>query len=73
MHYVRQVLATDLRLPLSRQTALRLFYHFETGRIADWHYSGLDQSTVVGNRVYLDAGPGSYHVNLLGALVQMMF
>lgn len=71
--YNRHVLATGLRLPVSRQTTVRLFYRFEMGKIADWHYSGLDQSTVVGNRVYLDAGPGNYRVNLLGAFLQMMF
>ena len=71
--YNRQVLETGLRLPVSRQTAVRLFYHFETGKTADWHYSGLDQSTVVGNRVYLDAGPRDYRVSLLGAFLQMSF
>ena len=69
--YDLRVLDMGLRLPLSRRTAVRLFYHAETGKIADWHYSGLDQSTIVGNRVYLDAGPRNYRANVLGAFVQV--
>jgi len=60
-----------LRLPVSQRTAVRFFYHFEMGKIADWHYSGLDQGTVVDNRVYLGAGPRNYRANVLGAFLQV--
>ena len=43
----------------------------EMGKIADWHYSGLDQGTVVDNRVYLDAGPRNYRANVLGAFLHV--
>jgi len=71
--YDQQIFDAGLRIPLSKQTALRLYYRYETGKISDWHYSGLDQGTVLGNRVYLDAGPDNYRVSLLGAFLQMTF
>lgn len=69
--YDLQVFDAGLRLPISQRTAIRLSYHFEAARIADWHYSGLDRSSVAGNRVYLDAGPRNYRVHVLGAFLQV--
>lgn len=69
--YDLHVFDAGLRLPISQRAAVRLFYHFEAARIADWHYSGLDQGTVVGNRVYLDAGPRNYRVQVLGAFLHV--
>lgn len=71
MTYRLQALDASLRWPLSRMVALRLFARLESARIADWHYSGLEQGTVVGNRLYLDAGPAGYRANLLGLMVQI--
>lgn len=71
LSHALHVFDAGLRFPVSRKTAVRLFYHFETAKIADWHYSGLDQSTLVGNTVYLDAGPGNYRVQVLGAFLQL--
>lgn len=68
--YKLWALDAGLRVPVSRSTALRLYYRYEAVRITDWHYGGLDQGTVVGNRVYLDAGPGNYRVNIVGAFLQ---
>lgn len=58
-------------IPLSKRTGLRLFDTYETGRLADWHYFGLDESLVTSNRVYLDSGPGNYSVNLIGMLLEV--
>ena len=69
--YGLHVFDMALRLPVSQRTAVRFFYHFEMGKIADWHYSGLDQGTVVDNRVYLDAGPRNYRANVLGAFLHV--
>jgi MtrB/PioB family decaheme-associated outer membrane protein len=69
--YDLHVFDTGLRLPVSQQTAVRFYYHFEMGEIADWRYSGLDQSIVVSNRVYLDAGPRNYRVHVLGVFLQV--
>ena len=68
--YELRAFDVGLRLPVSRAAAVRLYYRYEATRIADWHYSGLDQGVVVGNRVYLDPGPSSYHVNIFGAFLQ---
>ena len=69
--YELRVVDAGLRLPLSQQLAVRFFYHFEVGRIADWHYAGLDQGLVVGSRVYLDAGPRNYRVHVLGLMLRV--
>lgn len=69
--YQLDAVDASLRIPLSKQTAVRLYYRFENGRLFDWRYSGLEQSTLVGGRVYLDAGPQNYRVHLLGAFVQL--
>ncbi|MCX7170526.1 MAG: MtrB/PioB family decaheme-associated outer membrane protein [Proteobacteria bacterium] len=71
LKYDLNVLDMGLRFPISPQTSVRLFYHFEIGKLADWHYSGLDQSTVVNNLIYLDAGPRNYRVQVLGAFVKV--
>ncbi len=59
-----------LRVPLSQTVAVRLYFRHEAVRITDWHYSGFDQGTVVGNRVYLDAGPGNSRVNIFGTFLR---
>lgn len=73
LQYDQHVLDSGLRLPLSKQASVRLFYRFETGRVADWHYAGLDRGTIVGNRIYLDAGPRNYRVSVMGAFLQIGF
>src|SRR3546814_14174043 len=49
-------------MPLTERIGLRLFDTYETGKLSDWHYFGLDQSLVTWNRVYLAAGPSNYSV-----------
>lgn len=71
LKYDQHVFEAGLRLPLSKKTTVRFFDHFESGRIADWHYNGMSQGTILGNLVYLDTGPRNYRVNVLGALVQL--
>lgn len=58
-------------MPVTERIDVRLFDTYETGRLSDWHYFGLDQSLVSANRVYLDAGPSSYSVNLVGLMLEM--
>jgi len=58
-------------VPLNPRVGLRLFDTYETGKMADWHYSGLDQGLVTSNRVYLDAGPSNYSVNMIGLMLEM--
>jgi len=55
---------------ISKRVSLRVFDTYETGRLSDWHYTGLDSSLVTSNRVYLDSGPRDYSVNLIGLMVE---
>lgn len=56
--------------PIGKRVALRLFDTYETGRLSDWHYLGLDSGLVTRNRVYLDSGPRDYSVNMIGLMVE---
>lgn len=58
---------------LNERISLRLFDNYEIGRVYDWHYEGLGQSLVTPNQntLYTDAGPQSYHENLVGLLVNV--
>jgi len=58
-------------IPLHERVDLRIFDRYETGRIADWHYSGLNTGLVTSNRVYLDSVSGDYSVNMLGVMVEV--
>jgi len=58
-------------VPLNQRVNLRLFDTYEVGKMADWHYSGLDQGLVTSNRVYLDSGPSNYSVNMLGMMLEV--
>ncbi|MDG6348520.1 MtrB/PioB family outer membrane beta-barrel protein [Luteimonas sp. 8-5] len=58
-------------MPLTSRIGLRLFDTYETGELSDWHYLGFDQGLVTWNRVYLDAGPSDYSVNMIGALLEV--
>lgn len=71
MRHELRAFDAGLRLPLSPRVALRLQARHELVRISDWHYAGLDQGLVVGNRVYLDAGPVNYRVTLFGVFLQL--
>lgn len=57
--------------PLTQRLGLRLFGIHERGRLFDWHYSGLDTGLVLNNRIYLDAGPRDYSVNLVGVQLRV--
>ena len=58
-------------IPIHPRAGLRLFNTYEMGRLADWHYSGLDEGLIVGNRAYLDSGPGNYDVNMTGVMLEV--
>ena len=59
------------QIPLNQRVGLRLFNTYETGKLADWHYFGLEESLVTSNRVYLDAGPSNYSVNMVGLMMEI--
>lgn len=58
-------------MPVSSRVGLRLFDTYETGRLSDWHYFGLDESLVTSNRVYLDSGPSDYSANMVGLMLEV--
>ena len=58
-------------IPLGKRVGVRLFDTYETGRISDWHYFGLEDNLVTNNRVYLDSGPGNYSVNMVGMMLEI--
>jgi hypothetical protein len=58
-------------MQLNKRVSVRVFDTYEIGRIADWHYDGLNQGLVVGNNLYTDGGPQSYSENLIGATVSV--
>jgi MtrB/PioB family decaheme-associated outer membrane protein len=69
--YSLHVFDMGLRFAITQRTAVRFFYHFEMGKLDDWHYNGLNQSTVVNSFSYLDVGPRNYRANVLGAFLQV--
>jgi MtrB/PioB family decaheme-associated outer membrane protein len=71
LRYTLNVLDMSFHYPLSQQVAIRFFYHVELGKLDDWHYNGLIQSTVVNNVIYLDAGPRNYRAHVLGVLLRL--
>lgn len=64
----RHVLEASAVLSLAASTALRLYYRYERGRLEDWHYTGLP--LVVGNELFLGAGPESYDAHVVGLFLQ---
>jgi hypothetical protein len=71
MRYRLDALTLALTLPLADGVALRLFDRYERADVRDWHHDGLDVQRVLDHRVYLDAGPAGYHVNLVGMLLEI--
>ncbi len=73
--FVQHAVEANLLIPVSRMTSVRLLYRYERGRFDDWHYDGIDTNPVpaAGAQVQLDAGPGDYHVNLVGAMLRVQF
>ena len=59
------------KVPLGARMHLTLFDTWEKGRMADWHYAGFENGLVTSNRVYLDAGPSNYSVNMVGAMLEV--
>ena len=71
MVYRVNSLSIGATVPLSPRISLRVFDQYERGHVSDWHYLGFDAGYVVGNRVYTDGGPVSYHANLVGVLLNV--
>jgi len=71
-HYRTSTLDLGLDFAVTPSVGVRLFGRYEHGSFYDWHYAGLAQSLVVGNKVYTDVGPQQhYSVTLLGVMLTM--
>ena len=71
MRYRVDSLSLGASVALTSRVSLRAFDLFERGRIADWHYLGLDAARVIDHRVYSDGGPSGYTTNLIGVLLDL--
>lgn len=73
MTYVQHNLDINAVIPVNKKLAVRLFDHYEIGRVKDWHYDNVITGAVLNidsNTLLLDAGPQSYHANIVGAFIQ---
>jgi hypothetical protein len=71
MTYGVNSLKLSFEIPIGDRVSLRLYEYYERGQISDWHYSGLTNTLVYGNRVYTDAGPQGYSTNVSGLFVNV--
>jgi MtrB/PioB family decaheme-associated outer membrane protein len=72
--FIQSIVDAGLLVPITDAVAVRLYYHYENGRVTDWHYDGVQQNPVpVSNAVYLDFGPQSYHASLAGLFFRYSF
>ena len=68
------IVDASVLVPITKAVALRFYYHYENGRISDWHYDGVKQNPVPSSlSVYLDYGPQSYHASIAGVFVRYAF
>jgi len=70
-------LNASLRYALTERWAVRFVCRYQTERIRDWHYEGIDTTPVVGNptalptAVILDGGPHDYKVTWYGVIFEV--
>lgn len=70
MRYRQQVLETSVVKDLNKASSLRFFHRWEKRNVADWHYTGLDGSPLIGQKLYLGMTPERYNVNVFGVFWQ---
>jgi len=77
MKFILHTIDASLLIPINKRTSARLLWHYEWGRIKDWHYDGVDANPTAGggtaynvNNLYLDTGPQSYRASVVGAFVR---
>jgi len=70
----QHILDLNLVVPISRSVAVRALYRYETGKIDNWHYDGVQDNPVPApGMVYLDSGLQDYHASVVGLLLQVNF
>lgn len=80
MTFKQHVVAANLMIPVNKTVAVRLLFHYEHGRISDWHYDGVAQNptpgaagVTTGTSLYLDTGPKSYSASVVGVFLRLQF
>ena len=73
--FIQSIVDASVLVPITKAFALRFYYHYENGRVSDWHYDGVRQNPVpvLATAVYLDYGPQSYHASIAGVFVRYAF
>ena len=72
--FIQSIVDAGLLVPITRAVALRFYYHYENGRVSDWHYNGVQQNPVpASTAVYLDYGPQSYRASIAGVFLSYAF
>ncbi len=72
--FIQSIVDAGLLVPITKAVAVRLYYHYENGRVSDWHYDGVQQNPVpASTAVYLDYGPQPYHASIAGVFLRYAF
>lgn len=72
--FIQSIVDAGVLVPITKAFALRFYYHYENGRVSDWHYDGVRQNPVpASTAVYLDYGPQSYRASIAGVFVRYTF
>jgi hypothetical protein len=70
--FAQNVFNASVLVPIKKDVTMRLMLRYESGRIRDWHYDGVDVNPMpANNAAYLDAGPQDYRATLIGVLFQV--
>jgi hypothetical protein len=78
MKFIQHTIDANLLVPINKTTSAHFLWHYEWGKVKDWHYDGVAANptpgTAVGNtagsNLYLDTGPQTYHSSVIGAFVK---
>lgn len=73
LKYRRQILETDLIVPITRAWDARFYYRFDSGKIKDWHFTGLQANPVPGNILTMGMEPEGWSAHALGMFVRFSY
>jgi len=68
--FERHLVRASVRMPIRRNLGARLFWRFESERVRDPNFVGLDDP-VVGNQLFLLARPEDFDAHLFGILLEL--
>jgi hypothetical protein len=79
MTYELHTINANVLVPINKTTMVRLFWHYELGKVNDWHYAGVASNptpgtaagSTAGSNLYLDTGPQRFHAGVIGAFLKV--